>query len=263
MTLKQLVRAAFRSVGLEITRLTPSPLSTEAQLFNALLELKHRPADGETGRFLKFCADHLHQSRAQLLQDLFVQYRLGEKREGFFVEFGATDGRMKNNTYALEHIWGWTGILAEPARTWHQALRSNRARCVIDERCVWHATGEHLAFNEVPAAPALSTISSYSGADFHGARRGKRESYEVETVSLNDLLTQHGAPHHIDYLSIDTEGSELAILQAFTFGAWDIGIITVEHNYTAIRDALHTLLTEQGYTRWFTEFSTCDDWYAR
>jgi FkbM family methyltransferase len=263
MRLKRLVRAVFHSVGLEVTRFTPPPPSAEAQLFTALLQLKHQPTDGEARRFLNFCANHLYQSRAQLLQDLFVQYRLGEKREGFFVEFGATDGRTINNTYALELVWGWTGILVEPARAWHQALRANRPRCAMDERCVWHVTGERLAFNEVTTDPEFSTISSYSGGDFHRALRGERESYQVETVSLNDLLTQHGAPRRIDYLSIDTEGSELAILQAFAFDAWDIGIITVEHNYTAARDALHALLTAQGYWRWFTEFSDFDDWYAR
>ena len=263
MGFKRLIRGALHSVGLEVTRAAPPLLRDEAELFTALLEIKRRPADSEAGRFVNFCVGHLHQSCAQRLQDLFVQYRMGEKREGFFVEVGATDGRSLSNTYALEHHWGWAGILAEPARVWHQALGSNRPRCAIDRRCVWRATGERLAFNEVPTAPVFSTIASFSGGDFHRRLRGKRESYQVETVSMNDLLTQHSAPSRIDYLSIDTEGSELAILQAFPFDAWDIGVITVEHNYTVARGALHSLLTTHGYTRWFTEFSDHDDWYAR
>ena len=37
---------------------------------------------------------------------------------------------------------------------------------------------------------------------------------DVETLSLVDLLTQNNAPSLIDYLSLDTEGTELEILQS-------------------------------------------------
>ena len=269
MRLTRLVRSVFHAVGLDLTRYTPPgppappPPSADQQAFAALLRLKHQSADDEAQCFLTFCAAHLHESQAQLLQDLFVQYQLGEQRGGYFVEFGATDGRTINNTYALEHTWGWTGIVAEPARAWHPALKANRPHCAIDTRCVWSTSGESLIFNEVVAAPEYSTIDAYSAGDMHRTLRGQGTAYLVETVTLHDLLAEHQAPRRIDYLSIDTEGSELAILQAFDFTAWDIGLLTVEHNYTPAREALHALLIAQGYTRRFPEFSRFDDWYVR
>ena len=65
-------------------------------------------------------------SNAQLLQDLWVLYELKEKRNGYFVEFGACDGMSLSNTLLLEKTFGWQGALAEPARAWHAALYANR-----------------------------------------------------------------------------------------------------------------------------------------
>ena len=64
-------------------------------------------------------------------------------------------------------------------------------------------------------------------------------------------LRHHGAPKTIDYLSIDTEGSELEILSAFDFSAYHVRIITVEHNYSPMRGKLHDLLTSNSFTRAF------------
>jgi hypothetical protein len=49
----------------------------------------------------------------------------------------------------------------------------------------------------------------------------------------------------VDFLSIDTEGSDLEILEAFDFGAHELRCISVEHNEHQ-RAALHTLLTATG-----------------
>ena len=62
-------------------------------------------------------------------------------------------------------------------------------------------------------------------------------------MMLLDLLAAHNCPREIDYLSIDTEGSELPILNAFDFSKYDIKIVTVEHNYCEPdRQQIHDLL---------------------
>ena len=73
----------------------------------------------------------------------------------------------------------------------------------------------------------------------------------------------HCAPKEIDYLSIDTEGSELEILNAFDFSRYDTSIITVEHNYTENRKKIHSLLSRNGYERVFEQYSQFDDWYVK
>ena len=82
----------------------------------------------------------------------------------------------------------------------------------------------------------------------------------LTTNSLEDFLEKHDAPRQIDYLSIDTEGSEYEILAAFPFEDWDIRLITVEHNFTPMREDIRTLLERHGYVRQEVEW---DDWYAK
>lgn len=202
-----------------------------------------------------------NKSRSQIRQDLFVLSVLNFKKNGFFVDFGSTNGKSLSNTYLLEKEFGWQGILAEPARIWHKELRKNR-QAIIDERCVWRSSGETLSFNEVSIAE-LSTIDRYSEVDGHKDARRSGEKYDVQTVSLNDLLIEHQAPCVIDYLSIDTEGSEFEILNSFDFDRFKFSVITCEHNYTSAREAIYDLLVNKGYKRVFQEYSYFDDWYVR
>ena len=203
----------------------------------------------------------LDACKAQLRQDLFALAMTGFKRGGYFVEFGATDGKALSNTHLLEKQFGWSGILAEPARCWHAALAENRD-CIIDRRCVWHTSDERLPFSETGEAE-LSTIAAFAGSDHHAASRRGASSYEVKTVSLTDLLVEHGAPAEIDYLSIDTEGSEFAILEAFDFARYSFRVITCEHNYTSNRERIRRLLEAHGYERRLDSISQFDDWYVR
>ena len=76
------------------------------------------------------------------------------------------------------------------------------------------------------------------------------------------MLKEHRAPRAIDYLSIDTEGSEFEILSNFDFQQYEIKIITCEHNFAPDRDRIHSLMRSHGYKRKFVNHSRFDDWYV-
>ena len=214
-------------------------------------------------KFLGYCMTNLLHSKAQQFQDMYVIHKLNSKRDGFFVEFGAASGVNLSNTYLLEKQLGWKGILAEPFPVWHDSLASNR-NVAIDHRCVWSRSGEQLEFLGTEKNPEFATLLSFRDLDGHGETRSLSQNvFTVETVSLNDLLEQHSAPQGIDYLSVDTEGSEFEILSHFDFQRYRPLVITVEHNYNQeLRGKLFELLTENGYVREFEEFSLFDDWYS-
>jgi FkbM family methyltransferase len=199
-------------------------------------------------------------SHAQYAQDLFVLSMLKFKKRGYFVEFGATNGYHLSNTYLLEKEFEWTGIVAEPSQYWHTELRRNR-NCSVDTRCVWSETGIELTFAEAEDK-VLSSIAEFRDADLHAAARKSTNDYPVESISLEHLLDQHSSPLFIDYLSIDTEGSEFEILRTFPFNKYKVGIITVEHNWTALRIDIQQLLNKNGFKRVYETVSQCDDWYV-
>lgn len=211
-------------------------------------------------KFLLFAMKHAHISNSQIFQDAFVLYVLGTKKAGFFCDFGATNGVFLSNSYALETHFGWTGICAEPARTWHSDLKANRPNTIIETDCVWSKTGEELQFVETKSKE-LSTLKAFGDTDNHARRRRNGVTYTVRTISLNDMLKKHGAPAPFEFLSIDTEGSELDILTAFDIAHYLPKVIAVEHNYTPKRDEIFQLLTKAGYSRVLAEVSLFDDWY--
>ncbi len=95
------------------------------------------------------------------------------------------------------------------------------------------------------------------------SRKFRGTSYDVTTISLNDLLAEHNAPAVIDFASIDTEGSEFDILNAVDFDRWTFRVMTIEHNFAPQRDDIYTLLTSKGYVRVLEDISRFDDWYIK
>ena len=224
--------------------------------YDAFLSFAGSLNNGHVKQALKL----LPSSKGEIFQDVFAALCLNPEERGFFVEFGATDGISGSNTWLLEKILGWDGILAEPGRVWHSSLTRNRS-CSIQTDCVWSVTGKHLEFTQAADA-GFSTLSAYTDKDSHRLRRANGKTYSVQTVSLHDMLTNCNAPKSIDYISIDTEGSEYDILSNFPFGRWDISLLTIEHNFREDRAALHDLMKANGFVRVLTKLSKFDDWYV-
>jgi FkbM family methyltransferase len=207
---------------------------------------------------LKLKKNILGGSRSQLGADFVALNLFGSK--GFFVEFGAANGLENSNTYLLEQS-GWTGILAEPSELNLKSLQFNR-NSIIDNRAVWSTSNTLLAFMDVNPTRS-SQNSSLLGFENENFRTSGSRTYQVNTVSLNDLLEGHGAPEFIEFLSIDTEGSELSILEAFDFQKHQFGLIAIEIDSDEKRRvSIANLLTKEGYVRHFQEFSRWDDWYV-
>ena len=209
-------------------------------------------------KYKEACLKNLSLSTSQFRQDLFALSQLNFKKNGFFVEFGSCDGLVGSNSYILEKFFNWDGILAEPAIFWHTKLKENRS-VNIETKCVWKSSGNEVLFNEPDTYQQMASINMFSDKNKKYFKEGNR--YKVKTISLLDLLETNQAPKTIDYLSIDTEGSEYEILKAFDFDKYKFRVITCEHNFTSRREKIYDLLISKGYQRKLTNISRVDDWY--
>jgi FkbM family methyltransferase len=201
---------------------------------------------------------------SQLRQDVFVLYQSNFKRDGYFVEFGACNGLHLSNTALLEKEYNWKGILSEPVKCFQQDLRTNR-NCIIDNRAVYNKSGIQIEFRELSDHKDLSGIVETFLNDNHVKKRNNplNDNYLVETVSLTDLLDYYNAPTDIDFISVDTEGSEFEILSAFNFDRYKVKIFTVEHNFIEDkRNKIYDLMISKKYKRVLTDISEWDDWYV-
>lgn len=255
--MRELLKSALHKFGIGVTR--ASKLEYLEANKKSITDLKFLKCVED--QFRSKCIDLFDVSQAEFRQDLFVLSQLDFRKNGYFVEFGATNGVNFSNTHMLETMFGWTGILAEPARSWHADLKKNRLSHV-DTRCVWKETGRKIPFKEA-AVGELSTLDQF--ADQGGNSKFRKSGgarYDVETVSLRDLLKTHDAPKCIDYLSLDTEGSEFEILSSFDFDEYSIGIITCEHNFTKDRERIRDLLVQKNFVHVFGAMDIVDDWYV-
>ena len=178
---------------------------------------------------------------SQLKQDLKVLEFYKYKKNGYFIEIGANNGIELSNTYLLEKDYNWKGICVEALPDKFQELIKNRTSININ-KAVYNKTGEILNFSSDNLGSGITElIDKYLDVK-------KKEQIKVETITLNDILDNNNAPTFIDYLSIDTEGSEYIILSAVNFNKYKFGIIHLEHNYVEPRRTdMKNLLLSKDY----------------
>jgi Methyltransferase FkbM domain len=193
----------------------------------------------------------IHSSQGQ---DLFVRDVLCGLRGGFFLDSGAGDGTNGSNTKLLEEEYGWSGICLEPNAELFDRLRTSRHCMCLN--CCLYSRDENVYFLE-GARELGGIVEAFEPEDLARAqivaallKNGHRPAVvEREARRPLTVLQQAGAPEVIDYWSLDTEGSELAILECFPFESYRVRVLTVEHNYGRARESIYALLHARGYDR--------------
>jgi len=245
--------------GLELSKLG-DPSRAGGSVLMALSALRiHATKSGfgdESHRFLALVAEHLPKTRGQRFQDV-AALLFSSGKPGYFIEVGTGNGEYLSNSFMLEKYFSWNGILFEPDRRFHKSILSKRS-ALLETRPAFSLDGEVARFLESSRSGELSTIERYKGDDGR-IRRGKIN--ELKTVTLNTVLAEAGAPTEIDYVSIDTEGSEFEVLAGFDLDRWRVRFLSIEHNYVpGKKEELARILAPHGFRVVLEEFSGMDIW---
>lgn len=201
---------------------------------------------------VSFISKNFSKSHSQIFQDLLVYYIL-KKQKGIYCEVGALDGKELSNTLYLEKEHGWRGILCEPNKSYQQLIKKNRPNNIIITEPLFSKEDQVVNFTELEGGRSGIDKSSYS-----------RKSYELKTTTLNKVLKENLNDKNINYISIDTEGTEYEIIKELDFDKFYPEIITIEHNYEKKkREKIYSLLKNKNYDRYFKSISRFEDWYIR
>ena len=157
---------------------------------------------------------------------------------GFFVEVGANEPRHGSQTWQFEQA-GWSGILVEPQPELVERLRAARRARIVAAVCSSpvNAGGKMTLF--------LSGPHSSLKRDLVVTGVVPRGTIEVPARTLDDILTETGAPTPIDFVSIDVEGHEVDVLSGFDVARWRPRLILIEDHVSSL--ATHNCLTRAGY----------------
>jgi FkbM family methyltransferase len=164
-----------------------------------------------------------------------------------FIEIGAHDGHRHSNTRLMEEMYGWRGVLVEANPELAKQCAENRPQATTVQAAI--APG-YMSSGGFYLGGSYGGLTSFMPGDFakeHLFR--KTPTTTVSCMSLQKLLEICKQPKYVDYLSLDVEGAEYAILHDFIRSGMDtqFGIITVEFRYDKLLlNKLEDLL--QGYT---------------
>lgn len=192
--------------------------------------------------------------QSQCGQDKYLDKRIfRKKRNGFFLDIGAHNGKTYSNTWFFEKSRGWNGICVEPIPEVYAELEKNRD-CIKVNGCIAKEPGIQKFLRvkgELVDTEMLSgLLDNYDPRHLERIDReieeygGGKEEIEVRCYNVNTLLKENNISI-VDYVSIDTEGNELDILESIDFQAVKFLSFTIENNYADAR--VRAFMESKGY----------------
>ena len=168
---------------------------------------------------------YLKGSYSQTGEDLVIDDLLGGKENGFYVDVGAGDPVRFNNTQRF-YRRGWNGINIEPNIERFRRFRADRARDINLNIGIGREASRKTFFRFIP-----DTLSTFSTEEMERYReQGYRlvDSVEMELRCLDSVLSEYCGDTDIDFLSVDTEGLDLDVLESNDWERFRPAVVCVE-----------------------------------
>ena len=163
-------------------------------------------------------------SYAANFQDVVLQRLFPVDYQGFYIDIGANDPVGGSVTKHFSDR-GWRGINAEPGKVFErlQELRGND----INLNCGVSDQPGTLTFYDVVPYSGWSTFDREQAERYREKNQCTLVTTEIEVTTLTRICEQHDVGN-IDFMSIDVEGHELAVLQGHDWQRYRPRVVVVE-----------------------------------
>lgn len=160
---------------------------------------------------------------------------------GNCIEVGAVDGFDHSNTLHFEQK-GWNCLCIEPQPEYFAVLQKSRKQAL--NFAIASKEEDEVVFKQVFCKPNNSNLyypwNGMSGLDLDSrlleehAKMGLEpivKEIKVRTKRLDWCIDNYFKHDTIDFISIDTEGSELDVLKSFDVKKYNIKVMIIENNF--------------------------------
>lgn len=166
-------------------------------------------------------------------------------KPGYYVDVGARCGKAISNTRFLEKK-GWSGVCIEPHPDLFSQLKENRSCNLVN--CAASSHDGALKFVKLLEEPFGNSGLLETFPNPNRLSGMRHEIIEVEVKTLDRILTDIGAPEHIQYLDVDVEGHEEDVLEGLDLNKYKIDYIGIEcRTETPKFDRINKRLRGFGY----------------
>lgn len=164
-----------------------------------------------------------------------------------------------STTYYLEEKLGWSGIAIDALPGLAKEYAENRPRTQFFHYIVTDHSG---TVETLFAAGSLSSVVEDHIELFPDNAEFASGPVEVKTITLNELLDQHGV-EKIDFLSMDIEQAEPAALAGFDIERFRPELVCIEAT-ESVREPIAAYFDAHGYER-IDAYLSYDpaNWYYR
>lgn len=184
-------------------------------------------------------------SFSQYGEDLVIDGIFGNKSEGFFIDIGANDPLIFNNTKRF-YDKGWSGINIEPNPLLYKRITEQRIRDINLNIGVGQIN-QKIPFYLISA----DTLSSFNKDDAERNCSNFNEKIinviTIPMVTLTEIIASYAKGRSIDILSIDVEGYEMEVIKGNDWTQYRPKLILIELGFNTDTFEIFTFLRENGY----------------
>lgn len=174
-------------------------------------------------------------------EDKFIIDFFKNKKNGYLVDIACACPISGSLSFKLLNEYNWNGILVEPSLFHKENIES----CYGDVDGVYFYNGAiHQTEKEITLhQPKNHNDVGWASLNEQHVIHMDHISYQVNCLTINNLLSKYNAPNKIDFINLDIEGSEHQVLNYLNYEKYDVKLFCIENgrNY-------ESLMIEKGYS---------------